>query len=233
MENHPAGIAVSSARSARPARPTPRPWSAIVDRVDPCSEAAPGSYPALSPRTPPRSGAGAASADQPATLDRMTVELSPFFDVRHRASELGCAIPDGLALLPRNFATAETRGGLIHDAEGLSVRAAWRSEGIAEARLKPDGELWPAAQENAADWIGPTIFLGSSLWVSNPALVSVALGVVSNYVTDLFRGRPPAECRASLSLVIEDESGETRRLDYHGSPAGIAELPNVIKEMRR
>jgi hypothetical protein len=138
-----------------------------------------------------------------------------------------------LALLPRNFETAKSRDELIHDASGLSLRAAWRSENVAETRLEPDGEIWPAGQHDAAEWIGPIIFVSGSLLSENPNAINVALGVLANYLTDFFRGPPRAQRQAQLSVVVETEAGETRRIDYKGPADGISELPDVVKELRR
>jgi hypothetical protein len=120
----------------------------------------------------------------------MGTVIGPFIDVRERAADLGCAVPEGFALLPRNFETATRRGELVHDASGLSVRAAWRADGVEETRLEPEGETWAAAQKDAAEWIGPIIFVGSALLSQNPDAVNVGLGVVANYATDLLRGLP-------------------------------------------
>src|SRR4051794_20228183 len=78
----------------------------------------------------------------------VSIDVHPFVDVKARVSELGCQVPTGLALLPRNFETAQSRDELVHDASGLSLRAAWRSEGVPETRLEPEGERWPAGQQD-------------------------------------------------------------------------------------
>jgi hypothetical protein len=162
----------------------------------------------------------------------VSVEVSSYVDVTLRAAELGCRAPSGIALLPRNFESAERRDELVHDAAGLSVRAAWRSEGIEESRLEPEGELWPATQQDAAEWLGPVIFVTGSFLSNNPDAINVALGVVANYVTDFFRGTPVDRQRAKLTVVVETEDGQSRRVDYQGPPEGIRDLPGVIRELR-
>jgi hypothetical protein len=159
-------------------------------------------------------------------------EIRPFIDVKARAAELGCVTPLGLALLPRNFDTATRRDELVHEASGLSVRAAWRADGVEETRLEPEGEHWPAAQEDAAEWIGPVIFVGAALLSNDPYAVNVALGVVANYVADLFRGVPRERRIARLSIVVETKAGATRRVDYSGPPEGIADVADVIRGLR-
>src|SRR5215203_3346972 len=142
----------------------------------------------------------------------VNVEVEPFINVRGHAAALGCPPPGELALLPGNFETAGSRADLVHDASALTIRAAWSSEGVDESRLEPSGERWPAAQEDAAEWIGPTIFVAASIFSGNPGVVDVALGVVSNYLTDFFRGTPHDQRQARLSIVVESDSGETQRL---------------------
>jgi hypothetical protein len=118
---------------------------------------------------------------------------------------------------------------LTHDASGLSVRAAWRAQGIEETRLEPKGETWPAAQKDAAEWIGPAIFVGANLL---PAAVNIGLGVIANYVTDLLRVVPRDRRSVRLSVVVESKAGATRRVDYYGPPEGMAELSDIIRELR-
>jgi hypothetical protein len=162
----------------------------------------------------------------------MSTVIAPFIDVKARADELGCAAPGGLTLLPRNFETATRRDELVHDASGLSVRAVWRAEGVQETRLEPEGETWAAAQKDSAEWIGPIVFVGSTLLSQNPDALNVGLGVVANYVTDLLRGLPRDRQTAQLSVVVEIEAGITRRVDYEGPVEGIADLADVIRELR-
>ena len=123
----------------------------------------------------------------------MSTQVGPFIDVRAQAALLGCAIPDGLALLPRNFESATRRDELVHDSSGLSVRAAWRADGVEETRLEPDGEMWPAAQRDAAEWIGPIIFVAACVL---PAVVNIGLGVVA---TD------PKDKRRRIVAIADDD----------------------------
>jgi hypothetical protein len=42
------------------------------------------------------------------------IQVFPFVNVAERAESLGCNVPTGLALLPRNFADAECKDDLLH-----------------------------------------------------------------------------------------------------------------------
>jgi hypothetical protein len=113
----------------------------------------------------------------------------------------------------------------MHDATGLSVRAAWRAEGIEETRLEPQGEFWPAGQQDAGEWVGPVIFVGGSLLSQNPTLVSVALGVVANNATEILRGRPLGRQTASLTVAVETKMARRDESTTPVPPTGSRSSP--------
>jgi len=160
-------------------------------------------------------------------------QVEEYVDVPERAQELGCRVPSGLALLPTNFETVATKRELAHDLQGLTVRALWREAGLEESRLEEPEEQWPTAQKDAFEWLGPTIFVSASLLSEDPNAVSVALGVVANYVTDFFKGVPRGQRRASLDVVVEDPPGSYRRVRYRGPPEGLQEAAQVVRELRQ
>jgi hypothetical protein len=44
---------------------------------------------------------------------------------------------------------------------------------------------------------------------------------ISNYLTDLFRGEPKENRRASLTIVKETKDGDYKRVDHSGPPEGL------------
>src|SRR2546425_3312229 len=60
------------------------------------------------------------------TLMSMTIELFEYPSVTERAKELGCQVPTGIAILPRNFDTASTKSELLFESETPTVRILWR-----------------------------------------------------------------------------------------------------------
>lgn len=121
-----------------------------------------------------------------------TTEEGP--NVRKRAAELGCAIPTTMAILPGNFAEVSLRSEFLQPSEAATVRSLFRSSGVPLDDLVSAEEKPSYIQNNGFEWIAPTIFVGSSLISENQTIISVALSVLANYVTDFskaFLARKP------------------------------------------
>lgn len=159
------------------------------------------------------------------------VSITDYVSVREQACKLGCRLPGDLALLPRNFRYANNRNALVHERDASTIRKLWRQAGISETRLEPDTEEWPEVHEHTFEWIGPTVFVGASLLSGNPSMVALALNVIGNFVTDLFKGVPSSHRTAKMSIVVECPGGRCRKVDYEGPPEGLSELPKILREV--
>jgi hypothetical protein len=145
----------------------------------------------------------------------MEVQITDYMDVQKRAVELSCNVPTGLAILPRNFETAESKEELFHEDATIDIRNLWRQNQVVETRLEGEGRKFPSIQEKSFEWIGPTIFISASLLSQNSTLVNVALSVLANYVTDFFKGHL-GEHTVSVNLVLEEvkKHGEDEERNY-------------------
>ena len=163
----------------------------------------------------------------------MAVQITPYVDVRQRCAELDCNMPTGLALLPRNFDTVKWKESLVYGSHVSRVRSLWRQAGIVETPIeRPGDDIW-AVTEKEADWIVPTIMIGASLLSKNPYLVSIALSVIANYLTDLFKGSSTSR-NARVNIVVErlnDAKTEYFCIQYEGGPEGIADLANIVHDV--
>jgi len=163
----------------------------------------------------------------------MSIQQYDYVDVEKKAQILGCNIPTDLALLPRNFEDAEFKDDLVHEDSVPTVRILFRQNGITETSIERDGEKYPQISEKAFEgWIGPTIFVSFALLNQNPHILSVALGVISNYLTDIFRGIPQHQNKASLNIVVQTTKKKTyKRIHYEGPISGMEQIPNIIREV--
>lgn len=159
------------------------------------------------------------------------IEFQDYPSVAERAEALDVQIPSQLALLPRNFESATTKDELVHESEVPTVRVLFRKEGIVETPIELPGEVIPQIAEHAfQDWVAPILFFSYSAFTENPALVNLSLGVISNYLTDLFKGLS-AERGVKLDIVVENKEGTCKKVSYQGPLEGLKALPKIIKEV--
>lgn len=159
------------------------------------------------------------------------VKVSDYIDVKKRAQEIGCNLPTSIALLPRNFEISMSKEDLIHESTTSTVRILWRQNDIIETPLEQPGEKFPFAVGFAFEWIGPTIFVPAMLLSQNPHLVTIALNVISNHLTEWFRGIPRDNRKVKLCVIAETKSGHYKKVEYEGTSDGLNELPEIIREV--
>ena len=161
----------------------------------------------------------------------MAIEITDFPDVQHRSAELGVNAPDHLSLLPRNFESATSYGELIQESESATVLTLWRQNGLPVSKFENEGERIPYIQENAFEWIGPTIFIGAAILSSDPNAVGVALGVIANYLTAIFKGNTDSE-KVKFGVVVENKNTKKcKKINYEGNVEGVEKLTDLIREL--
>jgi hypothetical protein len=89
----------------------------------------------------------------------MDIQITDYIDVEKRALDLGLNVPSGIAILPRNFDTAESADELIHESTAPTIRVLWRQAGVAETRLEKEGMKIPQGSRKSWEWVGPIIFI--------------------------------------------------------------------------
>jgi hypothetical protein len=158
-------------------------------------------------------------------------QISDYADIVHRAQYLGCQIPSGIAILPRNFATAQSAEELLFESETPTVRVLWRKAGVVETPILTTSQKTAQISEKSFEaWIAPTIFVSLSLLSQNPGLVSVALGVISNYLTDLFKGFTDKR-NVRLDIIVETKNKGYKNIHYEGPVDGLKDLPSIVREV--
>jgi hypothetical protein len=178
--------------------------------------------------------AGRVTAASPRCLS-MPIEITDYLDVGRRASDLGVKTPEGLCILPRHFASAKNVAELVHESSALDLKVLFREAGLPVTVYQPDGAKIPYLQENDITWVGPIVFFSAAAISQNPNIVSVALSVIANYVTDLFKGSPEPG-RAKLSVVVETHTTKTtttltKKIDFDGPPDKIPDILTLLKDM--
>lgn len=161
----------------------------------------------------------------------MAVEIVDAIDVRERLTDLQCVQPTQLAILPTNLERASSAGELMQQSEAATIRALFRTANITCEEVSPPGARLPYVQNNSFEWVGPTLFVGAGLLSGSQNTVSVALSVLSNYLTDFLRGIPGGGA-VKLDIVVEKTRTKTyKRVVYEGDPEGLKALGKVIKDV--
>lgn len=132
---------------------------------------------------------------------------------------------------PSNFEDAETKDELVYESNASTVRSLLRSSNIRETPLECEGERFPeASRKGLEEWIGPTVFVGFALYSQNPHVISLALGGISNYLTDWFKGLV-GQKNAQLDIVVETKKKTYKRIRYKGHISGLEEILDIIREV--
>jgi hypothetical protein len=160
----------------------------------------------------------------------MAATTSDYVSVHSRSTELGCIYPtSGLSLLPDNFATAKVYEELRQQSEAASIRTLFRTHGIPLSEILPSDKRVPYIQNNSYEWVGPALFVSAALISEDASAVSIALGVLSNYLTDFFKGVSGRKS-ISLDVVVERTTSRSCKLvSYKGDIEGLKSLAEVIK----
>jgi hypothetical protein len=160
----------------------------------------------------------------------MGINIEDYVDVEQKLSELGCRPALGLAMLPQNFQSAGKIADFRQMSEAATVKKMFRAAGLELTELVDRPQRPPYIHNNYADWVAPTLFLSSALCSQNPNAISVALSIIANYLTDLFKGvKTPT---VKLEFVVEKtKSRKCMMVKYEGDVTGIASLEGVLRKV--
>lgn len=97
-------------------------------------------------------------------------------------------------------------------------------------RIIGDSEDQKLLEQRGIEWYGPILLVGSLFYSQNPQMVSVALGMIANYLSNIFMGQNDA--RANLDVLVRnDEKKTTKRVSYKGPVGGLTEVNEAIKSV--
>ena len=133
-----------------------------------------------------------------------------------------------LLLVPNNWLTEDT--DYVYPTSLVSVVKLLKQKNIPVDTLHPIDATTLLQDNRAIDWISPTVVISSLLLTQQPDLVSIALNIISNYVTDIFKGIN-ADPKVKLNILQVAENGKTQRVEYAGPVSGLSEVIEVVKAL--
>lgn len=159
----------------------------------------------------------------------MSTEVRDYISVSTKLAQWGINPPTGFAILPSNLAEALSTTELRQHAEAETVKKLLRTNNIFYSEVF-DADSQPAyLQQYGFEWFGPTLFFTAAALSQNPTLLSVSLGIISNYLYDLFKGAK--NCTASLDVILENADGSCKKVNYKGPPEGLASIADIVREL--
>lgn len=81
------------------------------------------------------------------------------------------------------------------------------------------------------DWVAPTLLVSGLLLSQNPVALAIALGVISNYVTNIFQGRI-SDPKVRLDVVFSDSSLGTKTIKYRGPASSLCKVNDIVKSLK-
>lgn len=160
----------------------------------------------------------------------MSTEVRDYVSVSEKLKSFGIPIPDGLAILPSNLATAQSIDDLRQHVESDTVRTLLKENKVAYVEIFDENNQPPYLQQYSFEWFGPTLFISASLLSQDPNLLSVTLGIITNYLYDLFKGSKGS--KASLNVVFQQVDGSYKEIRYSGPPDGLSKVAEMVKDLR-
>lgn len=150
-----------------------------------------------------------------------------------RLEEYNFKVPNGISFIPFNINSATKKEDLVYLDSAKSLKKLWRLEGIEISKIELEEEKPLYLHQRNAEWIAPTIFIGYSLLSENQHIISVALSIIANYATDLFKGKP-SKTTFKMELIIEEKKDSVfRKLSFEGEPHNITEVIKAIRELKK
>ena len=87
-------------------------------------------------------------------------------------------------------------------------------------------------EQRSVEWFGPVILITSSALAQNSELISITCGVISNYLTDFFKGQDKPNM--SLKVVYkETKTSKTTEIEYKGNGENLEMLRDAILEVAK
>ena len=156
-------------------------------------------------------------------------EVHDCVSLSQRLQSLGLPVPSGIAILPDNLATAKSVADLRQQVESDTVRTLFRANNIQYDEIFDENRQPPYLQQYNFEWFGPTLFISASVLSQYPNVLSVILGIISNYLYDMFRDHK--ESKASLNVIFQQADGTCKEIRYSGPADGLSEVAEVVKQL--
>lgn len=160
----------------------------------------------------------------------MKTNISDYIHVFEKLDELGCSYSEGIAILPVNFETATPTTTIEQLMGTFTIEKLFRMNDLPCSEIRRDNEKPSYMGYRSAEWVLPTLFFSALLLSENPAIVSISLGVIANFLTDRIKetGRKsPVKLNIVKEEIEENGSKTYKKISYEGPLDGLSKLADI------
>ena len=160
----------------------------------------------------------------------MENKITEFINLKERLEELKITPENEFYILPENIEIAKSSDDLIFTETTTDIKKYLNQNGV-EIKVLQNGNL-KLRQRKSIDFYAPLIFVGFTMLSENSTLLTVGINVLSNYVTDYFKGTFGSK-NVKLEIIVETKpKKEYKSINYEGNVDGLKELPKIIKSLK-
>lgn len=161
----------------------------------------------------------------------MKTNISDYIHVFEKLDELGCNYSEGIAILPVNFETATPTTTIEQSMGTLAIGKLFRMNDVPCSEIRRENEETSYMGYRSAEWVLPTLFFSALLLSENPAIVSISLSVIANFLTDRIK-ETGSKQTSKLAIVIKKNKSKTyKKISYEGPIDGLSKLDDIAKEV--
>lgn len=141
-------------------------------------------------------------------------------EVKERESNNLNVTVGGVLILPENYLSDEK---YHYYSTTISFYKYAKKQLEIDYLTKPEALI----EQRSGEWFAPVLMFTSIALVENPALISITCGIISNYVTDFFKGQATPKIRLKV-IHKETKSTKLTEISYEGDLEGLNKLEEAI-----
>lgn len=161
----------------------------------------------------------------------MDNKISEFINLNDKLDSLNIKLTSDFCILPENIETANSAAEFIFTETTTPIKKYLRQNGVNIQVIEDENSSY--RQRKSVDFYAPLLFIGYTVFSENSAIASVGLNVLSNYITDIFKGTF-GDKNVKIEIIVETSPKMTyKSITYEGNVDGIKGLSNVIQSLNK
>lgn len=157
----------------------------------------------------------------------MSVEIKDIEDVS-KSINADSALLSSICVLPSNYRSSTDPDDYYYESSLLTLMKLAQQNGLS-LKIVGKQDDFHLLEKRFGEWIAPILVIGSFYFSQNPMCVSIAISMIANYLTLIFRGIKNPTVNLTI-LARHDKHKKTRLVTYKGSIDGLKELPEIVKQ---